>query len=271
MKDIVENRSHIGLGTKLRLARLAVQENGLLWTMQMGTYYLASGLAESVYSAAAARRTSKNLPGVNSARMNKLIWDSWDWNAKGEEWSISPEWKDSVIRTLLRPNVPEQGDVVEIGPGGGRWTEELIARCRKVTAIDISETCVRECRERFKDAANAEFIVGSGSDLKPIADESVDAVWSFDVFVHINKPEFKNYAREFARVLRPGGKGVLQHGAVGGEKGGWRSDVTTSDVALFLIEAGLEVESQITDWHDEGMEFKSGLYGDVVTTFQKPK
>ena len=32
-----------------------------------------------------------------------------------------------------------------------------------------------------------------------------------------------------------------------------------------------EVESQITDWHDGGMEFKSGLYGDVVTTFRKPK
>lgn len=271
MKDIVENRSHISFGTKLRLASLALQENGPLWTLQMGLYYVASGIADSAYAAAASRRIAKNLPGVNSARMNKVIWDRWDWKAKGEEWSISPAWKESVIRHLLRPNVPEQCDVVEIGPGGGRWTEELIARCRKVTAIDISETCIAECKLRFRDAKNAEFIVGSGSDLKPVADASVDAVWSFDVFVHINKPEFSNYAREFARVLRPGGRGVIQHGAVGGENGGWRSDATTADVATFLQSAGLTVEKQIVEWQDGDEKFPSGLYGDVVTIFSKPQ
>jgi len=271
MKDIVENRSHISFSTKLRLAGLAVQENGLMWTAQMGLYYLASSVAGSAYSAAATRRVDKNLPGVNSARMNKVIWDSWDWKAKGEEWSISPAWKDSVISYLLRPNVPEGSEVVEIGPGGGRWTEELIRRCRQVTAIDISETCVNECRARFRDAKNASFILGSGSDLAPVKDASVDAVWSFDVFVHINKPEFRNYALEFARVLRPGGRGVIQHGSVGGKNGGWRSDATTEDVASFLRAAGLTVEQQLVDWQEGDEKFPAGLYGDVVTVFSKPK
>jgi ubiquinone/menaquinone biosynthesis C-methylase UbiE len=270
MKDIVENRSHISLSTKFRLAALALRENGSIWTMQMGIYYLASGLAGAAYSAAASRRIAKNLPGVNSARMNKIIWNNWDWKAKGEEWSISPAWKASVIGHLLRPNIRERADVVEIGPGGGRWTEELIARCNTVKAVDISEACVKECQLRFKDAGNAEFIVGSGSDLKAIRNASVDAIWSFDVFVHVNKPEFRNYASEFARVLRPGGRGVIQHGAVGGRNGGWRSDARTEDVARFLQDAGLTVEQQILEWQDNEAKFAAGLYGDVVTIFSKP-
>jgi SAM-dependent methyltransferase len=270
MKDIVENRSHISLATKLKLMWMAIRENGLIWTSQMGLYYLGSGLANSAYTAAAKRRESKSLPGMNSPQMNKLIWDKWDWQAKGEEWTISPEWKTSVIKTFLRPNVPENSSVVEIGPGGGRWTEELINRCKSVLAIDISEACVIECRERFSSASNAEFMVGSGSDLKQVADQSVDGVWSFDVFVHINKPQFESYAKEFARVLRSGGRGVIQHGSVGGKNGGWRSDVTDTDVATFLQRAGLKVEEQIAVWHDNGTEFQAGLYDDVVTTFSKP-
>jgi hypothetical protein len=85
MKDIVENRSHISLSNKLHIASLALRENGSIWTMQMGIYYLASRLAGAAYSAASSRRIAKNLPGVNSARMNKIIWNSWDWKAKGEE------------------------------------------------------------------------------------------------------------------------------------------------------------------------------------------
>ena len=72
---------------------------------------------------------------------------------------------------------------------------------------------------------------------------STDAIWSFDVFVHINKPQFEAYTKEFARVLKPGGVGVVHHGAVGGASGGWRSDVTTADVERFLTSAGL---------HDQG-------------------
>jgi hypothetical protein len=62
----------------------------------------------------------------------------------------------------------------------------------------------------------------------------------------------------------------VQHGAVGGANGGWRSDVTTADVHDFLKSAGLDVKAQLTSWWDDGQEFQAGLYGDVVTIFQKP-
>ena len=270
MKDIVENRSRLGFSTKLKVLSLALRENGFIWTIQMGLYYLTSGFADAIYHAATRRRISKGLAGLNSVQINKVIWNNWDWRSGGKEWSISPEWEKSVIENFLRPNVPQGSSTVEVGPGGGRWTGELIARCESLKAVDISEACILLCRERFKQHSNAEFLVGSGSDLCAIPSQSVDAVWSFDVFVHVNKEEFKNYAAEFFRILRPLGRGVIHHGSIGGKNGGWRSDATTANVAEFLTGAGLKIERHISEWQDDGKLFQAGLYDDVVTIFTKP-
>jgi ubiquinone/menaquinone biosynthesis C-methylase UbiE len=271
MKDIIENRFRIAPSTKARLLAKSVKENGLLWTTLIGLYYTASAVAEKSFSLADRIRRKHGLPGMNSPAMNKVIWENWNWTGEGEEWTHSAEWKKSVIEKLLKPNVAEGAVVVELGPGGGRWTGDLQSRAKKLIGIDISEACVRECQKRFAGCGNVEFWVGSGSDLNGVETASIDAVWSFDVFVHINKPEFRAYVDEFARVLKPGGSGVIQHGAFGGATGGWRSDVTKEDVRNFLTSAGLEVADQIQSWRDSGSEFKAGLYGDVVTIFRKPK
>jgi SAM-dependent methyltransferase len=269
MKDIIENRVRLDGSTKARLLAMSLKENGLIWTSLVGIYYATSAIGEKAFSAAARRRTRNRLPGMNSVAINKVIWENWDWSGKGEEWSPSPEWKRSVVATLLSPNIPDDSVVVEIGPGGGRWTGELQARARKLIGIDISSACVRECQERFAGFDNVEFWVGSGADLTGVDTSSTDAIWSFDVFVHINKPQFAAYAREFARVLRPGGIGVVHHGSVAGANGGWRSDVTTADVQELLTSAGLDVKSQISSWWEGNQKFQAGLYGDVVTIFQK--
>ena len=182
-----------------------VQENGLLWTMLIGTYYVASGVAEASYAKAASLRTKNRLPGVNSTSANKQIWDNWNWSAGGEEWTPSPEWKASVVHTFLDPFFANRSVILEIGPGAGRWTEYLLDKCDQLIGIDVSETSVRECEVRFHDRRKATFKVGNGEDVSSIESNSVDAIWSFDVFVHVNKPQFNSYIAEFARVLRPDG------------------------------------------------------------------
>jgi ubiquinone/menaquinone biosynthesis C-methylase UbiE len=269
MKDIVANRSRLPFRTKLHMLALSVGENGVLWTFLMGVYYFASALSERSFASASDLRVRRGIPGMNSPAMNRVIWDNWDWSAKGEEWTTSTEWKQSVVDRFLEPNIAQGAATVEIGPGGGRWTGELQERASRLIGIDISEACVAECRRRFSDAENVEFWVGNGSDLEGVPTASIDAIWSFDVFVHINRSQFKPYAEEFARVLRPGGIGIIHHGAVGGEKGGWRSDLTADDVRTILRSAGLEVIEQIGSWSDSGGEFKAGLYDDLVTVFRR--
>lgn len=45
MKDIVENRKRISFARKLRLATLALRENGLWWCTLLLMYYAASTVA----------------------------------------------------------------------------------------------------------------------------------------------------------------------------------------------------------------------------------
>ena len=270
MKDIVENRRRMKLKSKARLGLLSVRENGLRYMAYLGLSYLATSASHFAFGRADALRKKHSLPGVNSRSANKLIWEDWDWSQGGDEWTPSADWKDAIVRRFIDPNFESSDRVLEIGPGAGRWTEYLIPRVASLVGIDISESCVVECRKKFATAANATFEVGSGRDLASIADRSVDKIWSFDVFVHINGAEFASYTREFARVLKPGGLGIIHHGSSGGTGGGWRSDVTTEQARGFFEQAGLTVESQVVEWSDGEQKFEAGLYSDVITTFRNP-
>lgn len=270
MKDLVENRKRIPLSKKMKLGGEVLRQNGVVWTFYLGVYYLSSALAERAFAALDARRKRLGLPGLNSAGLNKLIWEAWDWTAEGEEWTPSPEWKESVLRKILRRHIPAGGVVVEIGPGGGRWTGALLENADRLFAVDISEECLRVCGERFEGCEKIEFVLTPGDSLPGIADGVADAIWSFDVFVHINRKEVEGYAAEFARVLRPGGTGVVHHGTVGGKNGGWRSDLTAQGMLDCLRGAGLEVVEQFREWTDGGREYQAGLYDDAITVFRKP-
>ena len=125
------------------------------------------------------------------------------------------------------------------------------------------------CEKRFADFDNVQFRTNSGCDLPGIDDGSLDAIWSFDVFVHINAKEVEQYAAEFARALKPGGVGVIHHGNVGGKRGGWRSDMTAERMKEILESQGLEVTDQIESWVDGEEEHQVGLYDDSVTVFKK--
>jgi SAM-dependent methyltransferase len=269
VKDLIENRTRIDLLSKLRLVGIMVRDNGLVWPLLMGSYYVTSAIAKTSYATAASLRAKNNLPGVNSSLANKHIWENWNWSARGEEWTLSPEWKASVVKTFMGENLANRSVILEIGPGAGRWTEYLLERCHRLIGIDISETSVLECKRRFHEYENAKFEVGNGEDLSSIESGSVDAVWSFDVFVHINKQQFKSYLIELQRVLKPGGIGLIQHGSTGGETGGWRSDVKTADVNELLRSNGLVVEYQAQSWDDNGRKFEAGLYQDAITIFHK--
>jgi ubiquinone/menaquinone biosynthesis C-methylase UbiE len=273
MKDIVANRKKINLGEKLNLLKLSVKENGIGWTSLLGIYYVGSAVSDAAFGRMMKLRESKGLPGVNSADINREIWQTWNWDAGGEEWTISDEWKASLLRNILEPNVSLGSVVVEIGPGAGRWTEHLVKRASKLTGIDISQTCVNICTQKFGKPGTVEFRKTEGCDLPGIADGSLDVIWSFDVFVHINQPEVKKYLGEFARTLKPGGKSraIIHHGSAAGVHGGWRSNLTTAALNEMAAAAGLKVEKQFQRWTDPktGQTHEVGLYQDLVTVLVK--
>jgi SAM-dependent methyltransferase len=210
----------------------------------------------------------------NSAAVNRDRWSGWDWSRGGEEWTASPEWKAALIEHVLERVMPERGVLLEIGPGAGRWSRALLARATRLILVDVSPRPLELCRATFAAAENVDYVLSRGCDLPGVSDASVDAVWSFDVFVHVAPADQAGYLREIARVLVPGGRAVIHH-ADGRNRGrapsrlGWRSPMSRGLFAHLAAEAGLVVERQFDSWGASG-EFDVAAYADAITIVGRP-
>jgi len=101
--------------------------------------------------------------------------------------------------------------MVEVGCGLGRMTHYFAERFAHVYAIDVSAEMIKRAKDKWKNLTNVEFILGSGSDLKPIKSNSIDLVFSYLVLQHVlDEKIVLNYIRESARVLRCSGTAFLQ-------------------------------------------------------------
>jgi SAM-dependent methyltransferase len=252
-----------------------VEINGLSWTFLVVVYAACRTINKDLRLPALDRRMRaiekrRGVPGMGASEIQVLIWDSWEWDTdRGEKWTESGAWKDSLIREVLRPRIPRGSDVLEVGPGAGRWTETLVELAGSLTLVDISSRCIEICQDRFGRVGHVSFHVTSGSDLSFIANESIDVVWSFDVFVHLAVTDIEGYVAEFARVLRPGGHAVLHHAAGGGLQGGWRSAMTAEEFADIAKLAGLIVVEQFEAW-GPSREFVVSIHQDVISVIRKP-
>jgi ubiquinone/menaquinone biosynthesis C-methylase UbiE len=269
-KDLVANRGRLGSKQKIKLLWNSIRENGIIWTSLLSLYYISSGIAEASFAKLQKVKLERHLPGTSGLKANKEIWENWNWDGGGEEWTASPEWKESLINNVLRQYIRSGGHILEIGPGAGRWTGVLVEMADTFTAVDIAESCIRICRQQYGDKSGTTFLVGNGQDLAGIADASIDSIWSFDVFVHINVVETARYVNEFKRVMRSGAVGVVHHGRDGGLSGGWRSNLTSTAFRGLLQDAGFRILREFQTWQDAGKEYPVGLYHDEVTVFRMP-
>lgn len=211
----------------------------------------------------------------------------WEWYGKnylrssnrnsgqlGDEWSVPEEIgievpAERVVEFLdekiFAPFLDNLESVLEIGAGGGRFTEILLPKARRVLAADTSPSMIEILRRRYGDAPGVECLLLNGRDLKPIPDSSLDAVFSYDVFVHLSHQNIYVYLSEMKRVLKPGGKSVIHHANTLSPLG-WRKFIRDSErnrqglppqgafafmtpglMRELAMRAGLVVEKSITD------------------------
>ena len=203
---------------------------------------------------------------LNSVDKNREHWTDWDWSRRGEEWTSSEQWKRRVVAEVLERFVPVGGTVLEIGPGGGRWSEALKARADRLILVDLTQTTLELCRELLGDD-HVDYVLNDGRSLTAVSDASIDYIWSFDAFVHIAPLDTAAYLEEFARVLRPGGGGLIHHGSRR-EWRGWRSPMSAPLFKRLAEERGLLVVQQLSEWEDGGAIMP---YGDVLSVIQRPE
>lgn len=211
----------------------------------------------------------------HTVKENRRVWSKYDWSERGEKWSvhvkkfrgIEPEiWKSNLINKMMLRYIKPNSNILEIGPGAGRWSEHLAKIAKNLILADITKKCLKMCKKRFDSAENIEYKLIS-KDLGFIEDNSVDYIWSYDVFVHINPTDIEKYIKEFSRILVDGGFAIIHHAGKYSDlrdmKRGWRTFMNMDLFAKIVADHGMEIIEQ----NDE-LTHKPG---DVISVFLKPE
>lgn len=110
-----------------------------------------------------------------------------------------------VILPRVLPGVRPEGDVLEIGCGGGAMAAQLLAAdpAIRLTAVDIDPLMVEATARRFEPhGSRARAMQADCTDL-PFDAATFDAVVSFLMLHHVGR--WEDALAEAVRVLRPGG------------------------------------------------------------------
>jgi len=145
---------------------------------------------------------------------------AWDWAGvpSGPLGWVSTRWVMPRLHSGIYPVmgaaaqlVPED-ELLEVACGSGVFLVEYAGHVRRVAGVDLSDLQVGLARKRLAAriaAGTAEIVLGDAGEL-PWPDESftvVTGMGSFEVF-----PDPEKVLAELVRVLRPGGRGVLNIG-----------------------------------------------------------
>lgn len=174
---------------------------------------------------------------------NKNVWgDVYDWSNNGEEWSesfgsSSLQWSISLyprIHNFLK----KDGNILEIAPGFGRWTQYLKENCSKITVVDLNSNCIEFCKKKFAGEDKISYFVNDGKSLDMIKDDSLDFAFSFDSLVHVNQEVMESYLKQLSHKLKVGAYGFLHH----------------SNLGMYKNQSNQYVDYPCVSWRDEAVD-----------------
>lgn len=125
-------------------------------------------------------------------------------------------WRDAALTASWRHFSDAElagKDVLDFGCGEGQLAFLFAAKglARSITGVDIDTAALSRAKSalglRPEFANTLRFVEGDVTGL-PLADESVDVITAFDCMEHVMAPG--EILRDWARVLRPGGRVLLE-------------------------------------------------------------
>lgn len=154
---------------------------------------------------------------ARAADTSEDVFFSWFNDARDKDVAfIRGAWDFSVhMAQPLAPylSTPEDRIALEIGHGGARILAAASRHFGAVVGVDIHHNnALVESELNRRGIGNYQLLQSDGKTL-PLADGSVDVVYSFIVLQHVETYEiFCGYLAETQRVLKPGGLAVLYFG-----------------------------------------------------------
>lgn len=232
-------------------------------------------------------RSKKSPPPIAKCNPYDEGWSSyserWDLTVKkdgmeylGDEWG-SKRLTEAIVQEFVIPFLNPQGTALEIGSGGGKYSEKLAALYHRLVCSDVSEKMLSRTRARLARAENVGYELLSGYDLRQFRDATFDYVFSFDVFVHIEMEDVYSYLREIHRVLKPSGRGLLHFANLNSPEG-WEHFITdvphnlgrTKNFDRFRFLTWEIVEKFLRSLDFEILTLKKEPWRDILVVFEKP-
>jgi len=105
--------------------------------------------------------------------------------------------------------------VVDIGCGRGRWDGYLRGFCDELVLVDVAESCVSFCKERFARDGAVRCFLGDGSSLDMVDDGTVGFAFSWNSLFHAEMPEIEGYVKSLSKKLAPDGAAFIHHSNFG--------------------------------------------------------
>ena len=163
--------------------------------------------------------------------------------------------KDRYVLPYVNPSHA----AVEIGPGGGRWTRYLLD-FRTLYAVDYHQELLDELARNFQRYRNIRFIKNSGTDFPGIDPETIDYVFSFGTFVHLEFALIERYLAAIRPIAKPGANIVIQYSdktKIMAQTNRGFSDNSPDRMRTAVVAAGYSVLEEDTTslWHSSVIRF----------------
>lgn len=154
---------------------------------------------------------------------------------------------------FFRPHAGGRHDlrILELAPGGGRFTAELLRYASTMCLVDLNEAALETCRQRFAFVPTPiSYALTDGRSFEAVPEGEWDVVACFDSMVHMHPEVIRAYVASIAGRLSPSGFAWLDHSGRGLREAGHRTAMTAELMVKFAEAAGLSVTSQLyrNDW-----------------------
>jgi ubiquinone/menaquinone biosynthesis C-methylase UbiE len=116
--------------------------------------------------------------------------------------------REELGEKLLKPYIRSGMTVLDFGCGPGFLARAVINKYSvRMIATDVSRGIIA-CAKVLNPAKDLSYMVNRTDNLRNVGDNSIDLVYSFAVFQHLETLQRSIFLKEFARILKPGGIGV---------------------------------------------------------------